>query len=314
MSEHITHIAVAEDSARLAAFEENYSPHFKFAQNNFPLAVRLGSCTRSGDAFIVPLLKKWREDWKDQDPRSEKLAYIIGWQGHLAGDRTFKPTYRITDLAHFTRGLPSPSLASVYQDAATFHHVFNDGKREPFHPAYLSDNLREHPAGTQVPVKHLEAAYGHRFSDQTARLRDFTRGSLTDNWPDHFENLSSERQHYYIKLSKYTEAVESPDASRQLKYLLSPNFYNPADPILELARQLRDGEPPTIELQTAVSTTEEHSLYAQSLALGYTFFKAASDFFRGSIDEETVRKRLRTNTQHRESLDYYIKLAKETGQ
>lgn len=311
MSEHITHIAVAEDSARLATLSPDYSSHFRYAQKQFPKAVRYGSCTRSGDQFIVPLLKKWREDWQDQDPRSEKLAYIIGWQGHLAGDRTFKPTYRITDLAHYTRNLPSPSLASVYQDAATFHHVFEGGERAPYHPAFLSDNLREHPAGTHVPVKQLEPLYGYRFSDQAARLRHFSKEGRTDDWPERFDYISGDRQRYYIQMSKYTEAVETPDPSRQRRYLLAPNFYNPEDPILQLAQQLRMGAKPSIDLEKAAAEASQQSLYAQSLALGYQFYTAASDFFEGRIDEETARERLRTGQRHKESLKYYIELANQ---
>lgn len=314
MSEHITHIAVAEDGARLARLHPDFSPHFAHAIDRFPRALQLGSCTRSGDAFVVPLLKKWRDDWRDEDARSEKLAYVIGWQGHLAGDRTFKATYRITDLAHYVRGFPPPSLASVYQDAATFHYVFDDGRRFPFHPSYLAADLAGHPAAADFPVRQVETAAAARFADRAAALRGFANHPVVgDDWPDKYRELTKERQRFYIDLDKYTAATRHPDPSRTRQYLLEPNFYNPADPLLKIAADLREGRPPGSDLNDALAAAAEQSLYAQSLKLCYEFLTAASDFFTGRLDEATTRERLRTNTKHKENLDYYIQLAKENG-
>ena len=310
MSEHVTHLAVAEDAARLATLTPSYSRHFRYATERFPRAVQLGSITRSGDTFIFPLLKKWRDDWRDEDERSRKLAYIIGWAGHLAGDRTFKPVMRITDLSYYTRGFPGPSHASVYQDAATWQHVYADGHRAPMHPNLLDHDLAGHPAASSLPVPLTERVMGYRFTDGAAALRAFpTEGIDPEKWEEQYQTISSERQRYYVGLERYTEATQTPDASRQRQYLLVPNMYNPEDPLLQLAEQLRAGESPTIDLDEALATSDQQSLYAQSVALGVEFYRAASDYFEGRISEEEGRRRMRTFQPHRESLEYYVKQA-----
>lgn len=311
MSEHITHLAVAEDSALLAAHDPDYSEHFRYAAKEYPRALQLGSTTRSGDAFIFPLLKKWREDWQNGDDRSEKLAYIIGWAGHLAGDRTFKPVFRITDLAYYVRGFPGPSNASVYQDAATFDKVYHRGKRGPFHPNALAHGLKGHPAAAHLPVAATETAMAYRFADRAAQLRNFSSEGMTDDWPERFDYLSSERQRFYVDLDRYTAAAHHPAPDRQYQYLIEPNFYNPQDPLLQLVETLRAGESSEVDLKDALAAAEEGSLYAQSLALGHQFYRAASDFFEGRISEEEGRVRMRTNTAHKQPLDYYVDRAKQ---
>lgn len=311
MSEHITHLAVAEDSALLAAHDPQYSDHFRYAARTYPRALQLGSTTRSGDAFIFPLLKQWREDWRTEDPRSEKLAYVIGWAGHLAGDRTFKPVFRITDLAYYVRGFPGPSNASVYQDAATFDKVYARGRRGPFHPAVLAHGLKGHPAADHLPVAAAETAMGYRFADRAAALRNFSREGMTDDWPERYRYMTKERQRYYVDMDRYTAAAHHPAADRQYQYLIEPNFYNSEDPLLRLVEALREGERSEVQLTEALTAAEDGSLYAQSLALGHQFSRAASDYFNGTISEEEGRVRMRTNIAHKQSLEYYVEQAKQ---
>ena len=311
MSEHITHIAVAEDSARLAARDPAYSDLFREAAAQFPDALRLGSTTRSGDTFIFPLLTEWRGDWQRDDPRTEKLAYVIGWAGHLAADRTFKPTYRITDLAYYLRGFPGPTHATIYQDVASFEHVYAGGQREPFHPATLTHHLSGMPGAELFPVAAVEPLMAYELADRLARLKDFSALGA-EGWEEHYGTLLSERQRFYVDVARYTEAAEQPAVGRLHQYLLAPNFYDPDDPLLRYTETLRAGDEPAEDL-AAVLATPGDSLYAQSLVLGHSFFRAISDYFTGAITEEEGRERMRTFQPHAQPLDYYVEQAKNSS-
>ena len=310
MSEHVTHIAVAEDSARVAAYDPDFSPIFKQCIERFPNAVRWGSTSRSGDTFILPLIAKWREEWQNTPEQQEKLAYIIGWAGHLAGDRTFKPVFRITDLAYYVRGYPGPSHASIYHDAVMMHEAFDDGHRAPFHPSVLRPMLKGHPAADVVPVDKIENAFAMSFGNDMAQFKRFL-ATNRNREKGFLENTDSEMQKFYVEMDRYTEAYCTPDAARIRKYILKPNFYNRSDDIIRIAEKMKMGVMPDISLQKALAASSEQSLYAQALALGHQFYMAASDFFHERISKEEAMKRSRTFEAHKEQLSYYIEQAQE---
>lgn len=310
MSEHITHIAVAEDSLRVVSQREDFSERIQRAVAAYPEAFRLGSCTRSGDTFILPLLTHWKEQWRGDASQREQLAYVIGWMGHLAGDRTFKPVYRITDLAYFTRGYPGPAHASIYHDAATFQRVFGEGAEPPFHPATLSHALSGHPAAAFLPVAELESALAMQFADRLAAIKTFLPATV-DDWEKQWATLNEERQRFYVEIDRYTEAYQAPRPARTRQYLIDPNFYDDHDPIIRLARAVQEGEPALVSVENALKGTEQQSLYAQSLKLGHDFMYACSQYLEGHIDLEQAKKDTRQFQAHRQSLEYYVEQAKQ---
>ncbi len=311
MSEHITHLAVAEDSARLATKDADFSRRILSCVQKFPEALQLGSVTRSGDTFILPLLTKWREDSKEADKRSEKMAYIIGWAGHLAADRTFNPVLRMTDLAYYTRGFPGPPNASVYHDAVVFGSVYQHGHAGPFHPSALRQSLNGHPAAVWVPVERLEESWASNFADQLAQLRKYLPESLND-WNESWKAIEEERQKFYVALDRYSEAHHRSDPHRMSQYIVAPNFFNPNDLIIQLARSVQLEEPTNIALSDALTGVEAQSLYAQAIKLGYDFMKAASDYFEQRISLEEAKKQFRIGQPHNQSLEYYIEQANKT--
>lgn len=312
MSEHITHLAVAEDSARLALQNKRFSPQIRAAMKKYPDALRLGSTTRSGDTFIFPLITEWKKDWKKDDEREEQMAYIIGWAGHLAADRTFKPVFRITDLSHYVRGYPGPPNASIYHDAVTFGQVYQFGKTVPFHPNALQKDIKGHVAADYVPVNRIESAIANNFAGNLANFKIFLPEQIED-WKKQWEEIENEKQRFYVEIDRYTEAHHYSDPNRMRQYIIDANFYNPNDPIIQLARSIQKGEKKDINLSQALQGTENQSLYAQSLKLGHDFLMACNDYFEGNIDLEEARKRMRTGQRHKESLKYYIELAQNKG-
>ena len=312
MSEHITHISVAEDSARLVFQDPSFNPELKKCIKKYPAAFQFGSCSRSGDKFILPLITKWRDDWKINDKRSEKMAYVLGWTGHLAGDRTFKPVYRITDLAYYMRGYPGPSHASVYHDAVTFSKTFQRGKTGPFHPSILEKNMESHPAADYLPVSRMEAAQGADFVSEMATFKIFLPDKIED-WEEQWKAIDKERQHYYVDVKRYTEAYHSPQPDRLRQYIVEPNFYDENDAVIQIAREVQRGQKVTHNLQEALAEAGEQSLYAQSIKLGYEFLLAASLYFDKKIDLEEAKERSRTGKRHKQKLKYYIELAEKEG-
>ena len=59
MSEHITHIAVFENCARLAIYSSKVNPLFKESLKNYPDMGLLASASRGNHLFSVPLI--WRK-------------------------------------------------------------------------------------------------------------------------------------------------------------------------------------------------------------------------------------------------------------
>ena len=313
MSEHITHIAVGEDSYRVVRQQPDFSQRIQTAVAAYPEAFRLGTCTRSGDTFILPLLTEWRDgDWTGSDAQQRQLSYVIGWMGHLAGDRTFKPVYRITDLAFYTRGYPGPAHASIYHDAATFAAVFDHGREAPFHPSLLSADLSDHPAADFLPVSELEPALAMQFADALAGFKTYLPEQI-DDWEAQWEAINDERQRFYVEVDRYTAAYHQPDPARTRQYLIDPQFYHAEDPIIRLAREVQQGKEPEVTLEAALLGTDGQSLYAQSLKLGHDFMLACSDYLEGRIDLEQAKRATRQFQAHKENLEYYIKLA-ESGE
>ncbi len=308
MSEHITHLAVAEDSARVATYDPEFSPVMQECIRKFPNALRWGSVSRSGDMFILPSLEKWRDNWNNTDREQEKMAYILGWAGHLAGDRTFKPVFRITDLAFYVRGYPGPAHASIYHDVVTLHETYDSGSRKPFHKSVLSPYLKGHPAAEVVPVEKIENTFAQSFANDLARFRKYLTPDRNKD-VSVIENVGEESQRFYVELDRYTDAYTRTDPARMRKYIIEPNLYDRTDPIIQIARKVKFNEKPDIDLKEAIELSSSQSLYAQALALGHQFFLACSEFFQGNISMEEARTRCRTGQPHRESLDYYIKQA-----
>ncbi len=63
MSEHLTHIAVFEDCARLVSQSEAYTEAFKVSLPTLWDAGLLASAARGNHLFAVPLLETYRTRW-----------------------------------------------------------------------------------------------------------------------------------------------------------------------------------------------------------------------------------------------------------
>ena len=300
MSENITHMAVYEDSARLALHSPHVCAAFKETLEKHWEIGRLGSVTRSGDKSTVHLLNLARSKWKTRRPEDhidERLAYLLGWRGHLAADRTFKPVYRQLNKEHYLKDLYGVNDCTIYHDVTIFREVYKSGKAHPFRESSLDYRLETHPAGQALPAHVLQDLCGAQIQRQLIELQSFlTDDSDFDAWLD---LVFARLEPYTVELNRYADAYHNTDPEKLYRFIIRPNFYDREDPLIRLARGIQDGEiPQDIDIDAALSAADAGSQYAQALKLGHQFLAAASAYFEGRIDEATLRERSRIGKPH----------------
>lgn len=291
MSEHITHTAVMDDGARLALHSPAICDAFKLAFGKRLDIARFSAMTRSGDKFTVKLLRDVRDHWpqrRDEDMALEKLSFLLGWRCHLAADRTFKPVYRILQPEHYMRPaseITPPSDVTVYHDVVVFREVYAAGRAEPFTPGALDYRLETYRASSGLPASSLERLFMPLWQEMLLHIQS-TKGM-------------DRHQRVVVDIQRYANAYHSPDGELMRRYIIEPNFYNPADPIIALARSLQRGKPrKDVALEEAVAAAPRQSQYAQALERAYRYLLAASEYFTGKIGERELEERCDVGKPH----------------
>lgn len=287
MSEHITHVAIFEDSTRIGlstgrlpeAFHQVLDRHWDLA--------RFASASRSGDRHSIPLLKELKQKWparKSGDYVEEKLAFLLGWRTHQAADRRFKPVYRQLQPEHYAKeanpDTSSPSDVSVLHDAVVFREVYGNGEYAPYPPGLLEDRMTSFAASKALDAAATLDLFGSVFQKSLLDLQP--AGQSPEAVPKVF-------QKFYVDLQRYSEKWAAPDPRETLAYIYGPNFYNPADPLIQLARALQRKQPrPGTPFDQAYEAARTGSQYAQSLRMGVKYLLAAGDFWAGRIGEKQL--------------------------
>lgn len=291
MSEHITHTAVMDDGARLAIHSPEICADFKAVLRDKMAICRYTAMTRSGDMFTVRLLRGLRDHWPQRragDLSEEKLAFVLGWRCHLAADRTFKPVYRQLQPEYYLRGddeLGGASDVSVYHDVVVFREVYDSGRAEPFRPCALDFRLETHPAAGALPTGALERLVLASWQQQLLGIQSKKDAA-------HFQTNR-------IEVLRYAAAYHSPDPDKLRRYIFEPNFYNPRDPLIALARSIQRASPrKDIDLKQALAAAPRQSQYAQALERAYRYLHAASEYFLGRIDERELEARCDVGKPH----------------
>lgn len=307
MSEHITHVAVLEDCARLALHSPDISDAIKIAlRKELPFAA-LASTARSGDRYTIPLLRDCRDKWETRRPGGfveEKLAFVLGWRCHNAADRHFKPIYRLVEPEHYEGAagdgdidMAEPSDVRIYHDIVVFREVYGGGRHGGFHPSLVDYRLESHPAAGTVDSAATEDVFGGLWQRSLLALHAF---SLTEKDPDAWaEKALAAYQPYTVDLRRYAQGYYSPDPESMRRFITNNNFYDRTDPLIALARSLQRGAAdPSIDMQTALRAAATQSQYAQTILKGYNYLAAASDYFLHRIEEPELRLRFDLDKPH----------------
>jgi hypothetical protein len=290
MSENITHTAITDDCVRLALHSPRVCDAFKECLGEHLEIARLSGSTRSGDRFTTSLLAKYRDAWPNRAAGAmlpEKLAFVLGWLCHRAGDRQMKPVFRATD----PDSGKSPTDCSIYHDAFLLREVYAGGEKEPYSPATVQPGMESLPASQAVDVAAVEDLLQAMFQRALIGLHTFIPDR--DDVEGWMERLFATRQRFYVDIHRYAEVFAVPDPDKMKRFILDVNFYDPADPIIRLAVSLRYGEADgSIDIDEAVEAAESQSEYAQAIRTGYLYIQAASDYFERKLDDETLHDSL----------------------
>jgi hypothetical protein len=289
MSEHITHIAVFEDSCTLLELEPRFHESFGISVKKFPDSGLFGSATRGNHLHAMPILNRVRGIWgRHSDDDLKQLAFALGWVTHRAADLQMKPLFEITKKQEGQTPYKEVEH-EIYQDAFTFRYVYEEGKRKSMSPlvrimqATLQTGMKSHPGAALVDADRTEFAVGGMIHSDLLELHSFLDASGKDlnRWLDTFFDR---RQRLYEDLRVYIGAYENPDPAKMEWFITRQNFYNPEDDLLRLVRAKQKGEAlPSVSLETAVERGKSQSQYTGALALSYQFLRTANDFFQGKI-------------------------------
>lgn len=266
MSEHITHVAVFEDSTRIGLSTGRLPKAFHLVLDKYWDLARFSSATRSGDRHSIPLLKFLKEKWPARKPGDfveEKLAFLLGWRTHQAADRRFKPVYRQLQPEHYAKeanpDTSAPSDVSVLHDAVVYREVYGNGEYPPYPPGLLEDRMASFAGSKALDASATLDLFGSVF--QRSLLELHPANQTPETAPKAF-------QKFYVDIQRYSEKWAAADPRETLNYIYGPNFYDPGDPLIQLARALqRKLPPPPVAFDQAYEAAKNGSQYAQSVRI-----------------------------------------------
>ena len=293
MSEHLTHIAVYEDCASMVMNSSRFTEAFRTCLKNQYDSGMFASGTRGNHLWAIPILEKYRDNWKKEETNEkiqQQIAAAIGWITHRASDLQMKPLWR--EMKAKDPGFNDYEM-QIYHDAVTFREVYMGGKlstKSPYEkiaPATLETGMASLPASNYLNVNILEPLLTFMWQREFAELHQYVADKDDpDIWIDKFIN---NHQPLTEDLRIYIEAFQHPDPEKMERYIYSFNQYNPEDEIIQYVRGIQRNTPVNhINLENAVKKAEKQSQYAQALWKGYTFLSAASDFFDNILEKDKL--------------------------
>lgn len=304
MSEHITHVAVFDDSVRLVKYSGRFTAAFMETLSNEFDTGFLTSGTYGNHLWAVPLLEECRKKYKDGDRSREtykKIAASIGWLTHRAADLVVKPI--LANVLYENNPLFNDVEQSAYYDTVAFRETFRGGKLsitplEPFSPALFEEGMKSHPAAASLDINELEIPASNFYLNEILKNHAFVEDeSNIDAW---FDLFMESKQIYSEDLNQYINGFQHPDKVKTDKYIVNFNYYNPTDPIIKLVRSIQAGSPDkSIGLEVALDAAFNQSQYAKMLADSYMMLRYASDFFDAKIEKKTMYDLLNMEEEYR---------------
>ena len=289
MSEHITHLAICDDTARLAAHHPGVHPLFKELLAARLEIARMGTITRSADRWTAELLTWAREEREKPEPErdsklDDKIAFVLGSLAHRSADRLMKPIIRCWVE---TEGKEGSREATIHQDICSFREVYGGGEGPyagPFPKSLLDVPSTEAQRQLEAYLRVVwqRALIGmHTFAPDTGHIQDW----LT--------KLLDPVQAFPIDLGQYARIAAEWDPAKVRKYLIDKHFYDRQDALIRYARTIQYGGTISGEevVRAAAETHETCSRYARALAKALDYFVAATQLFEGRITTEEARDR-----------------------
>ena len=236
------------------------------ADINYPLPAnlsRMGLIVKADEAQVEDLLKKVTPDWKkvseqiagnlelqndkNSDPRKhqviveKKISLLLGW--YMATG--IREELHSIQAKAAESGSNLPTEMSIYHDMHVLKQIAGKNER-----ASVAD------------VQLLFHGIQPRMIGRTH--------TLTPDYDDGIEwtvRITDWRNDTKILMEKYAQAYVNPDKNKIEHYITKPNFYNPDDKLIQLARWVHDGKY-IKRIKNIDDIKGYHSLYTRSLAKG----------------------------------------------
>lgn len=298
MSEHITHIAVYEDCARIIKNSGNkFTKAFHEALETAYDSGLICCGSRGNHIYAIPILETNREIYgtnKYGPKEAEQVAGAIGWLAHRASDLQMKPMFKKVD--ELGNQMLTADESQMYHDAVTYKNVYKGGKistnskYELVDESTLSYRMHANPAAKNLNIDHFEDLMAHNYVAQILGNCVFTNELKNIN--EFAEKIVEYSNDLYEDLRMYVRAYENPVPFKMQGYINNFNIYDPADDLIQFVRYVQENNTThqKINLQEALGKAENQSKYAQALKMGYDFVSALSDFFDKKISkEETIK-------------------------
>jgi hypothetical protein len=277
MSEYITHIAVQEDTARLALHSQDICEAFKTCFRDHALAARLGSSSRGNSTFIVQNLHHFKNLWagrRPEDRLGDKLAYTLGWITHRAADRYFKPRYGTFDKNPENL---HPVEIRILHDVVVYEKVYQNGKMPPFSTGFAERDMKSHPAAKLLDASKAENLFGPMYQSDFLVLQSFDVSSSEEL----IKGINKKFPAFTVDFNRLIDAIDNPSDENRQQMIEAPNFYDENDEIIKMARNLQHGKSVDgMSLKNALGISGT-SQYAETLIKSFNWIQEASDYFDG---------------------------------
>ena len=259
MSEHITHIAVYEDTVRIIKNNSSrFTPAITEALNGAYDSGMVCCGARGNHVYAVPIIEKNRELYGNSEygrKEMEQVAGAIGWLLHRASDLEMKPMFQKVDQ------LASPVLGEeeceMYHDAVSFKNVYKGGKRNTESPyEYVDESLLAHQMETNKASKHMGMDYfeyliAHNLVVQWVELCVFAQEM--DDVNVFAEKLVDYSQDLYEDLRVYIRAFNNPEPYKIQGYINNFNIYNENDALIRYVRHVQENEEPHPDIDLKIA-------------------------------------------------------------
>ncbi len=295
MSEHITHVAVYEDSVRLMKADRINFPEIfiRSVEKSYDSGL-FCSGSRGNHLYAIPIIEKYKNRKADsfKKEETEQIAGAIGWITHRASDLQMKPIFRI--LEDKNHPVFHDNECQMYHDAIVFKEVYQGGTvstkshYEKLSPATLAHGMKGNPASAYVNVPVTENVFTHYFMSEFAKQQHFIND--IDDINDYCDLLVDNSQYLYEDLRIYIDAFQSPEFHKLTEYIHNFNVYDEEDAMIKIVRniQLNEKYPTAPELKEALDTADQQSQYAQALKKSYDYITGMGKFYHDEISKSQV--------------------------
>lgn len=275
MSEHITHVAICDDTRRVALQLDDLPAEFVRAWSQQIDASRMGGVTRQADNWSAQVIHDLRVD-PSQPDHDRKLAFILGALTHRSIDRHMKPVFTFFKQAIDARSEAGRAVneCTIYCDLLILREVF---ATDDTFSAHLFDGKLA--AGAR-PLQEVIRAMLQRTLIQMHTFKP-AAGDV-HGW---MSSLFAGMQDFKLRLELYDQAAAHPDPAKWQRYLIDTHFYSATDPLIHCARMLQQGEPVCAsDIHAAiVGTDQTGSRYARAMKRAIEYIRAAAELYRGKI-------------------------------